>query len=391
MRLVDLDGDGLTDVVRSGSSLECWFNDADPRRAWQRTAVTNGPAAGIDFADPRVRLADMTGDGLQDIVLVRSGNIAYWPNLGHGRFGAPVQMRRAPRLPDGHDPRRLLLGDVDGDGVADLVYVDHGRVLLWGNQSGNAWTAQPVTVTGTPDVVDTDAVQFADLHGTGMAGLLWSRGGDPSAPGHAAVPRPHRRRQAATCSTRWTTTSAPAPPCSYVPSTQFHLRRRAAPRHPVAHHAAVPGAGRRPGRGARRDLVRRRLTTEYRYHHGYWDGVEREFRGFGMVEQLDTETFDVANGVPAEHYSPPTLTKTWFHLGPVAAAEAGDWTELDLSHEYWPGDPPMLVPADADDRAAGGADRARRAATRCARCAGRCCAASCTPSTAPTARTGPTR
>ena len=29
-------------------------------------------------------------------------------------------------------------------------------------------------------------------------------------------------------------------------------------------------------------------------------------------------------------FSPPTLTKTWFHLGPVAAVEAGDWTELDL-------------------------------------------------------------
>src|SRR5439155_4969431 len=34
-----------------------------------------------------------------------------------------------------------------------------------------------------------------------------------------------------------------------------------------------------------------KLTTEYHYHHGYWDGAEREFRGFGMVEQRDTESF----------------------------------------------------------------------------------------------------
>ena len=161
-------------------------------------------------------------------------------------------MRRAPRLPDGHDPRRVLLGDVDGDGVADLVYVDDGRVLLWGNQSGNAWTAQPVTVTGTPDVVDTDAVQLADLHGTGMAGLLWSRGGDAS----GARPR---------CGS----STSPAGSSRYLldamdnhlgARTTVHLRaldaglpaRRGRPGDPVADHAAVPGAGRRPGRGARR-------------------------------------------------------------------------------------------------------------------------------------------
>jgi hypothetical protein len=66
VKLVDLDGDGLTDVLTSGSGarLACWFNDADPRRAWRRTAVSNGTVADLDLADPAVRLADMTGDGL---------------------------------------------------------------------------------------------------------------------------------------------------------------------------------------------------------------------------------------------------------------------------------------------------------------------------------------
>src|SRR5262249_23652293 len=34
-----------------------------------------------------------------------------------------------------------------------------------------------------------------------------------------------------------------------------------------------------------------KLTTEYSYHHGYWDGAEHEFRGFARVHQRDTEVF----------------------------------------------------------------------------------------------------
>ncbi len=101
-----------------------------------------------------------------------------------------------------------------------------------------------------------------------------------------------------------------------------------------------------------------KLTTEYRYHHGYWDGDEREFRGFGRVEQLDTEVFEEFNGpglhgtttpfepVAARRFSPPLLTRTWFHPGPVGD-EFAERSEADFSGEYWPGDPPALPrPAD---------------------------------------------
>ena len=96
-----------------------------------------------------------------------------------------------------------------------------------------------------------------------------------------------------------------------------------------------------------------KLTTEYRYHHGYWDGAERKFRGFGRVEQFGTESFETYDSVglhgadvlfakiDRQYFSQPTLTKTWFHQGPVGD-EFGDWQELDWSDEYWSGDPNML-------------------------------------------------
>jgi RHS repeat-associated protein len=362
VRLVDLDGDGLTDMLLPSTRLLGSFNDPDPRRAWQRTVPATG-APDVDLDDPRLRLADMTGDGLSDIVLLRNGNVAYWPNLGHNRWGSVVHMRHSPRLPDGFDPRRVLLGDVDGDGAADLVYVDHGRVLLWGNQSGDAWTEQPVAVHGTPGVVDTDAIELADLHGTGMAGVLFSRATDGSGRPHqwfldfTGGVKPHLL--AAVDNNLGAVTRV-----RYQPSTVEFLRDQAHPAtrwrttlpfpvHVVSHVEVIDA------------ISGGRLTTEYRYHHGYWDGLEREFRGFAMVEQRDTETFDPA----PEHFSPPTLTKTWFHVGPVASTEeVRDWTELDLRREYWDGDPSMLSrPPELAAFLAGLTRDARRSALRALR------------------------
>ncbi len=72
---MDLDGDGVTDAVRTGARLEWFFNDR--RRGWVQTAVVErrhpDVFPDVDFTDPRVHLADMTGDGLQDVIVVHDG------------------------------------------------------------------------------------------------------------------------------------------------------------------------------------------------------------------------------------------------------------------------------------------------------------------------------
>ena len=71
-------------------------------------------------------------------------------------------------------------------------------------------------------------------------------------------------------------------------------------------------------------ISRNRFVTRYAYHHGYFDGIEREFRGFGMVEQWDTEEFaalsqsqefPTGDNIDESSHVPPVLTKTWFHTG----------------------------------------------------------------------------
>src|SRR5690606_21282204 len=127
------------DAIRSGSQFELYLND--PQQGWAETRrVPRGQLESfpnVNFSDPRVRWADINGDGLQDILLVYDGNIEYWPYLGHGNWARRVRMKHSPRFPSGYDPKQILIGDVDGDGAADLVFVDDRRVLIWINQSGN--------------------------------------------------------------------------------------------------------------------------------------------------------------------------------------------------------------------------------------------------------------
>ncbi|MGL4175177.1 MAG: SpvB/TcaC N-terminal domain-containing protein, partial [Dermatophilaceae bacterium] len=82
VRLVDLDGDGVIDALRTGTRFECFFNDR--QKGWHATRfVPRGSYPDfpdVSFSDQRVRLGDMSGDGLQDIVLVHDGRVEYWPS-----------------------------------------------------------------------------------------------------------------------------------------------------------------------------------------------------------------------------------------------------------------------------------------------------------------------
>jgi len=354
VRLVDLDGDGVTDAVRSGSRLECFFND--PYKGWtpentrwvERKSIDVFPD--INFSDTRIKWADMSGDGLQDIVLVHDGNVEYWANLGYGNWGKRISMRNSPRFPYAYDPRRILLGDVDGDGLADLVYVDDTKVTLWINQSGNQWS-DPIEIQGTPPVSDMDAVRLADMLGYGISGVLWTSDAVTTSRENyyfldlTGGIKPYLLNE-------MNNHMGSVSRVGYAPSTRFYLEDEKCPE--MRWRTSLPFPVQVVARVEVIDEISKgKLTTEYRYHHGYWDGAEREFRGFGRVDQYDTEVFETYH-TPSLHsedrafqnvkpasFSAPTETRTWFHQGPIGD-EFGEWGETDFSNEYWSGDPQTL-------------------------------------------------
>ena len=344
LKFVDLTGDGRADALITEDGVytfytslgEAGFGEAE--RVFTPFDERRGPR--VVFADgtQTVSLADMSGDGLSDIVRVRNGEVCYWPNLGYGRFGAKVTMDDAPRFADeeGFDPRRLRFADVDGSGTTDILYVGADGVQVCFNRCGNSWAA-PRLLAVFPDADNHGAVQVADLLRNGTACLVWSSP-LPARPGHSlryvdlmGSRKPHllvRTRNNLGAETR----------VAYAPSTRFYLEDKLAGRPWVTR---LPFPVQVVERVETYDWVgRSRFVTRYAYHHGHFDGTEREFRGFGMVEQRDTETHRDDTLFPevepanenAASFAPPVLTRTWFHTG--AFAEAGSISR-QYAREYW--------------------------------------------------------
>jgi RHS repeat-associated protein len=328
LKFIDLTGDGHADILMSEDHVFTWYLSlaeqgfAPSQQVQKIFDEEKGPK--IIFADgtQSVYLADLSGDGLTDIVRIHNGEVCYWPNLGYGRFGAKITMAHSPwfDFPDQFNQCRLHLADIDGSGTTDMIYFGHEQVSLYFNQSGNSWSDVQY-LTQFPHTDNLTSVTVVDLLGNGTACIVWSS----PLPGDREQPmcyidlmggqKPHlltmvKNNMGAETRVR------------YSASTQFYLQDRAdgkpwVTRLPFPVHVVE--------RVETYDRIsKNRFVSRHSYHHGYFDGVEREFRGFGMVEQWDTE--EIGTILANENYSndqnldeasfvPPVFTRTWFHTG----------------------------------------------------------------------------
>ena len=344
LRFVDITGDGVADVLITEDSAYKWH----PSRLWagfgaqlRVPAALNeeqGPRVVFDDGTESIYLADMSGDGLPDIVRIRNGEVCYWPNRGYGRFGAKVTMDDAPWFdtPDSFDQKRIRLADTDGSGTTDILYIGSHGVDVFLNQSGSGWS-QRRTLENIP-TGDLTSISVADFLGRGTSCLVWSSP-LPSDASRALRYVDLMRGQKPHLLTHIRNNLGAETTLEYASSTEFYLADEAAGNPWITR---LPFPVQVVKRIETRDRVsRNRFVSHRTYHHGFFDGIEREFRGFGRVEQLDTEDLAVldsgqetsaASNELAAWNVPPVLTKTWFHTGVFLG---GGRVSHQLAHEYY--------------------------------------------------------
>ena len=346
LKFVDLDGDGHADVLITEDDALVWHPSlaeegfGPARRVAQSWDEEKGPRLVFADAEQSIYLADLSGDGLTDLVRIRNGEVCYWPNLGYGRFGAKVTMDGSPQFdhPDCFDQKRIRLADIDGSGTTDIIYLHQKGVRLYFNQSGNSWSL-PYALNVFPHIDDLVSIVPVDLLGNGTACLVWSS----SLPGDArrqmryvnlmGKNKPHllfRMRNNLGAETN----------VEYAPSTKFYLQDK---RDGKPWITKLPFPVHVVERVTITDTWRKTsFSSTYSYHHGYFDGEEREFRGFGRVEQVDVESYGkFKKGNPDSPYitddqtlyQPPVKTTTWYHTGAFLDRER---VLTQFEDEYFP-------------------------------------------------------
>jgi hypothetical protein len=182
LHVADLDGDGLNDIIVANnlrSKINLLYNltgktnqTAKTDRKLELNELPPDSRFRIDSitADERLSalaVTDMNGDGRPDLVYYGDAHdlkIVY--NLGTNGWSEP----KTWHLDDGRlDPNALSVGDLNGDGLNDVVVLGDSGAVYYLAQQKDHTMAEPVKIaySGTPK-----SVQIADVDGDGKDDLL---------------------------------------------------------------------------------------------------------------------------------------------------------------------------------------------------------------------------
>ncbi|HKJ40523.1 MAG TPA: SpvB/TcaC N-terminal domain-containing protein, partial [Sunxiuqinia sp.] len=342
-RMLDLNGDGMPELVITEDNVISWYLSGG-RKGFSQASKTVKPfdeeaGSSIVFSDTTqsIFLADMSGDGLTDLVRIRNGEVCYWPNIGYGKFAAKVALDDAPVFDhsDSFNPSFIRLADIDGSGTTDIIYLGRDKFTCWKNLSGNRFSAVPFEIEPFQEVHSRSNITVTDLLGNGIACIVWSSSlsKDTNAPLKYVdlmnSKKPH-------IMVSFKNNLGKEISIEYTSSTKFYLEDKKSG-NPWATKLHFPVHC--ISKTETRDKISGyRFVSEYKYHHGYYDHPEKEFRGFGMVEQTDTETFehwekgDASNIVEKDLHQEPLVSKIWHHTG---AFLGSDRILNQFKNDYW--------------------------------------------------------
>lgn len=175
LSLGDLNGDGVLDLVTAGDGLT--GGEITVGLGGEDGTFSQWQTLGAGYASLRVELGDLNGDGVLDIVASGTdgytGEVRVYLNNGDGTFTGGLSIATA------NDARALSLGDLNGDGMFDIVTAgttyegDPEVAIFLGKQDGTLAAGQTFLSQGG----NIRAVSLGDMNGDGVLDIATTSSG----------------------------------------------------------------------------------------------------------------------------------------------------------------------------------------------------------------------
>ena len=279
LRFFDYNNDKYIDMIRSlGAGNDNQTSVFQNSGSFGFTPDPDVEELGAGFDSDTLQLNDMNGDGMLDAVQVMETQVRYRINLGWGRW---TEWRIVGDFSfTDQEKKEAELEDINGDAIADLVLVYGDTVQYWVNRNGAHFDPVRVITSNdiNGDIPERDSettVLFADMNGNGSSDVVWiTSGGDVTYLELYPV-RPN-------LISRIENGIGLVMDITYG-TTVEHMARDGGS-DSWAYRIPFPMiVVDRSDTWDRLTNVHR--VTTYNYHDGYYDGIEKSFRGYEVVEE----------------------------------------------------------------------------------------------------------
>lgn len=164
----DVNGDKRPDMVKGGDSFQVKWNEGKGLAStWTVKPAINGRAL---KPGPTVRLHEVNGDGLADVVELGTYSMLVHLGRGDGTFEAP----RTYNNPWGSGVGDVRLCDLNRDGVMDVVRITSAQVSWYPGLAQGGFDSNARVVSGPGSSSYTPVIAIGDVNGNGSEDVVWS-------------------------------------------------------------------------------------------------------------------------------------------------------------------------------------------------------------------------